>query len=251
MAERALAAGDPRLVPPASRMSTLVGGREPVALGQRDAERVVEQVGALERRVGRRRGERVLLREREVELAELERGQAVLGLHVARGDAQVGVALGERGDRAREQHAVRARERRAAQDAGDVRGGPLERRLGRLELAQDALRALHQLLAGGREAAAAAVALEQRDAGLALERGELLGDRRGGVAERVGGGRDRPAGGELAQDAEAADVEHAKAQLTLVPRDRNWKFAWSRGHHGPGCAPSTSPSPSWSPRCGA
>ena len=81
-----------------------------------------------------------------------------------------------------------------------------------------------ELLAGGGQAPAAAVPLEQRDAGLALERGELLGDRGGGVAERVGGGRDRAAGGELAQDAEAADVEHAKAQLTLGPRDRNWNF---------------------------
>ena len=108
-----------------------------------------------------------------------------------------------------------------------------------------------QLLAGGRQPAAAAVALEQRHAGLALERGELLGDRRGGVAERVGGGGDRPAGGELAQDAEAADVEHAKAQLTLVPRDRNWNFALRAVTMGRRCVPSTSPSPSWSPRCGA
>ena len=68
-----------------------------------------------------------------------------------------------------------------------------------------------ELLAGGREPAAAAVALEQLHAGLALERGELLRDRGGGVAERVGGGGDRPARGELAQDAQAADVEHCES----------------------------------------
>ena len=82
---------------------------------------------------------------------------------------------------------------------------------------------------GGREPAGAAVALEQLDAGLALERGELLGHRGRRVPERVRGGRDRAAGGELAQDAEAADVEHAKAQLTVLPTNRNWKLCRGAG----------------------
>src|ERR671910_519816 len=119
------------------------------------------------------------------------------------------MALGEPRDRAREQDPVRAGERRAPQHAGYLRGGAFERRLGRLELAQDALRALDELLAGRGQAPPAAVALEQRDAGLAFERGELLGDRRRRVAERFRGGSDRAAGGELAQDAESANVEHA------------------------------------------
>ena len=114
-----------------------------------------------------------------------------------------------------------ARERGGAQHAGDrVLAG--ERRLGGLELAQHGLRVGDELGAGGREPARAAAALEQLDAGLALERGELLGDGGRRVAERVGGGRDRAAGGELAQDAEAADVEHSEAQLTLRARNRNW-----------------------------
>jgi hypothetical protein len=44
----------------------------------------------------------------------------------------------EGGDRLREQDPVGAREGGAAQDAGDLRGGGLERRLGGLQLAQDA-----------------------------------------------------------------------------------------------------------------
>ncbi len=178
---------------------------------QREVDDVLEQVRALERGVLRVGRERVLLGEGDVELAELERGQAVLRLEVAGRDVEVGVLLREGGDRRREQHAVRARERGAAEHAGDVRRRAFERGLGGLELAQDALGAGHELLPGRREAAGAAVALEQLDAGLALERLQLLGDRRSGVAERVGGGGDRAAGGELAQDAEAADVEHCES----------------------------------------
>ena len=82
-----------------------------------------------------------------------------------------------------------------------------------------------EVAAAGKEFVAGlidAMGLEQPHAGLALEHGELLRDGGRGVAERVGGGGDRPAGGELAKDAEAADVEHAEAQLTLRARNRNW-----------------------------
>ena len=192
-------------------MSTSGSAGQRVVLRKREPDLVLEQVGALERGVAGRGRERVLLGEHEVELAELELGQAVLGLEVARGHAQVGVLGGERGDRPREQRAVRAGEGSGAEHARDLGGRALDRRLGGLELAQDALGARDELLAGRREPAAAAVALEQLDAGLALECRELLGDGRSGVAERVGGGGDRPAGGELAQDAQAADVEHCES----------------------------------------
>ena len=56
------------------------------------------------------------------------------------------------------------------------------------------------------------VAVEQRDAGLALERGELLGDRRGRERECPRGGGDRPALRDLAQHAHAADVERAQVR---------------------------------------
>jgi hypothetical protein len=161
------------------------------------------------------------------------------------------MARGERRDRLRQEHTVGARERGTAQDAGDMGRRALERGLGGLELAQDALGAGHELLARRGQPAAAAVALEQRDAGLALERRELLGDRRGGVAEGVGGGGDRPAGGELAQDAEATDVKHAKAQLMPEPRNRNWRFRSPVARMSVRCALPTSPSPSSSPRSGA
>ena len=93
-------------------------------------------------------------------------------------DLEFGVLAGELGEHGREQRPGGrwGRRRRAGRRFVVAR----QRRLGRLELAQHRLGAGGQLAAGRREPAAAAVALEQVHAGLALERGELLGDR-GGV----------------------------------------------------------------------
>ena len=65
-----------------------------------------------------------------------------------------------------------------------------------------------QRLAGGRQADAARMALEQRHPGFGLERRDLLGDRRLGVGERLGGGRERAAVGDLLEDLQPADVKH-------------------------------------------
>jgi len=142
----------------------------------------------------------------EVHVPQRQRGQRRLGLGLDQLAAQGGVlqALdggdgegdGHRGeggdpgaaaDRAGRRREVGLRERRA-----------LEQRLG--------VRDQHQRGVGQPQPAAGL--LEQRDAGLALERLQLL--RHGGrrVAESIGGGGDRAAGGELAEDSEAADVEH-------------------------------------------
>ena len=76
--------------------------------------------------------------------------------------------------------AIRSRPPRTAGDRGDLR-------LGGLELGEDAVGVLGQRGAGGGRADAAPVALDQRDAGLGLERGDRLRDGRLRVGERVGG----------------------------------------------------------------
>jgi hypothetical protein len=58
----------------------------------------------------------------------------------------------------------------------------------------------------------ACAALDEPRPGLALERGDLLGDGRLRVGQRLGGGREGAAGRDLAQDPHAADIEH-EAQL--------------------------------------
>ena len=50
--------------------------------------------------------------------------------------------------------------------------------------------------------------LQQRHARLALEHGELLGDGRRRVLQRLGDRGDRAAGVQLVQQAQAAEVEH-------------------------------------------
>ena len=51
-------------------------------------------------------------------------------------------------------------------------------------------------------------ALDEHRARLALERRDLLGDRRLGERQRLGRGGERPLGGDLAKDPHAANVEH-------------------------------------------
>jgi hypothetical protein len=48
----------------------------------------------------------------------------------------------------------------------------------------------------------------QGESGLALERGEVLADRRRGVAEVGGGGVDRSGGDDRAEDPQPVDIEH-------------------------------------------
>ena len=81
--------------------------------------------------------------------------------------------------------------------------------------------ALAEHLRGAGEPHAAAVALHDRLADLALERGELLRDGRRREVERVGGRRDGAVLGDLAQDAQAAGIDHA-ADLTDRSRNVYW-----------------------------
>ena len=61
------------------------------------------------------------------------------------------------------------------------------------------------------EADAARAALDQRRAGLALERGDLLRDGGLGEGERLGRGGERAALGDLAQDSHSANVKHQQS----------------------------------------
>ena len=96
-------------------------------------------------------------------------------------------------------------------------GDRLELGLGLGELGEDPLGVAHDRLAGVGQPHPARAALDEHGAGLALERGDLLGD--GGLRERerVGGGGERAAEGDFAEDAHAADVEH-QCNLYQTPK---------------------------------
>ena len=71
---------------------------------------------------------------------------------------------------------------------------------------------------GAGEHEPAAPSLDDRLADLALERGELLGHRGRGQVQRLGRRGDRTVVGERAQDAQAADVEHAEDLTDCVKK---------------------------------
>ena len=73
-------------------------------------------------------------------------------------------------------------------------------------------------------------------AGLALERGDLLRDGRLRERERLGGGGERAARGDLPQDAHAADIEHQRSLYR--PREASFELMGMGRHigcHPPRC----------------
>jgi hypothetical protein len=195
-----------------------VGERDPLlARGRvpdrnREHERVAAQLALLECRVARPRGVVVLLGEHHVDVAQAQPGQRVLGLGLHEIAVQLRMAGLERPERRDHERVGRRLERGHAHAARDLAGGPREVGLGRLELGDDRVGVADEPAAGLRELHSAPDALDQPHAGVALERGELLGDRRRRVGERLGDGGDGAARGELAQQAQATDVEHVSSR---------------------------------------
>ena len=226
----------------------LVGKR--VGRRNRDVQRVLGEAREDEAGVARARGERVMVYDREVELGEPECGQAVGGLEVVDGELEGGVVVSERGDGRGHERLRRGLERGHAQAARDDAGEPGQVRLRDLELREHRLGVGDQRARRVGQPDAAAVALEQRDADLALERGELLRDRGRREREGLGGRRDRPAGGELSYARRR--LTSSKAKLSL-----RWRQAIRPGRGAFDATkcwawlPATSPSPSSSPRSGA
>jgi hypothetical protein len=118
------------------------------------------------------------------------------------------MVLAEGHERAGQQSGDRAREGADAQRPGQVgpRGG--ECGVGLLERGEHGLRVPDQDRAGRRERDAAAGAGQEGDAGFPFERGQLLRDGRRRVGVRLRHGGDRAELSEVAQEAQAADVEH-------------------------------------------
>ena len=187
----------------------LVGER--VVGGEREVERVVEQVDVLDRVPGRRGHVVGVEGERDLELTALELRQRVHRLGQRQRQLDRGVALAEGRDRERHQRRARRLEGGHAQAAAAQPGDRLELRLGLGEPAEDRLRVADERATRVGEADAAHAALDERRAGLALERGDLLRDGRLGEGQRLRGGGERAALGDLAQDSHAANVEHQQS----------------------------------------
>ena len=148
------------------------------------------------------------MHERHVEPAVAQR--AGHGDRVQLGDHQLerGMVAAQGDQRRGQQRLDGAGERPDPHRAGQpgARGG--QPGVGRLQRGQHGLGVPDQGHPGGREADAPAGVLQQRHARIALQRGELLGDR----GRRVGAGLrdrgDRAQVGQVAQQPQAADVKH-------------------------------------------
>ena len=114
----------------------------------------------------------------------------------------------EGGDRERHQRGGGGLERGEPQAAAAEAGDRLQLRLGLGEAGEDGVGVADERLAGLGEPDPARVALDERAAGLALERGDLLRD--GGLreGERLGGGAERAADRDFSEHAHAANVKH-------------------------------------------
>ena len=119
-----------------------------------------------------------------------------------------GMALAIAGDRLGHDRRARAREGGEPQPAAAQAGDGLELGLGVGEPREDDVGVLDQRAARVGQPDAARAALDEHHAGLALQGGDLLGDGRLRVVQRVGGGGERATCGDLAQHAHAANVKH-------------------------------------------
>jgi hypothetical protein len=116
-----------------------------------------------------------------------------------------GLEFAERG---RDQGQDRGLEGGDAQGADGFVEGLGQRGLGALHLLQQDLGVGHQQLGLGGEPDPAAGRLEQAHAGLFLQRGQLLGDRRRAVGQGLGHGGDGAPAGQLPEQPQAPEVEH-------------------------------------------
>ena len=154
-----------------------------------------------------------LVTEHEVDLAQREGGQRLLGLGLDQLAAQprrVGRQRLHRRQREPQRHGLKRGDPPAARDRARSRG---QIGLGERRAREQRLRVVDQHERRVGQPHAATGAFEQLHAGLALEHRELLRDGRRRELERVGDGSDRPAFVQLAQEAQAVDVEHRAATL--------------------------------------
>ena len=194
--------------PARSSSATDVGPSPADARRQRDVGDVVKQ-----RRLGQPVGQRQrrvlpVVDDDDVDVAAHQRADRSCGSCSWNG-GELRVSGAQRRQRRRRQAARGGGKRGDGDLAGDAvsRSRRARPRLPRAATARAAW--AHEQAAGVGEAHAAAVPLEQRLAGLALELGQLLRHRRGRDVQGLGGGDDRAVGRHGMQGAQAIEVQHA------------------------------------------
>ena len=197
MPARALAQGWSRSAASGSGSPAVERG---IAVRQREDHLVGLQVAALEPRHARPGRVLVLLGDRHVHAAAHEQREGLLGLLLDQLGAQAGMVARELLQRGQHDVARGGLEGRDPDPAAHLPGVRGELGLHLLHAREQLVAAFHERASRIGELEPAPDLHEQLGARLALELGELLGDRRGGEGERLGRAGDRAVGGEGAQD---------------------------------------------------
>jgi hypothetical protein len=173
--------------------------REAVTGGQDDGVRVVAEGGARDIRA---EGvvDRVLVHDRDVEIARAQQRQRLVRRRLDQPQAHVGMLRVELGDRRDDDPRASRGKRREAQLAAAQARNRVELVAGRGEAPEDHFCVRCQRRARRRQLERPHRALDERRAGLALERGDLLGHGGLRVLERVGRARERAPRRDLAED---------------------------------------------------
>ncbi|GAB3646892.1 hypothetical protein GCM10028833_09710 [Glycomyces tarimensis] len=211
--------GDPRLL--GEGVCRQFAHRRQRVLRRQDGdERIRDQVVVGERADPARAADaRPVVDEGQVDLAGADAAEALLdGVLLTQHHRQFGVA-------------AQAADDRAGQGDGDggeggdddtaPRFGGLGGKvgLGGVDRVEDRAGVLDQAASGVGQLRRAGGAFEQGNAGLLLQGGQLLRDRRGGLSGGGGGGGDRPVSGEFVEQSQAADVQHKAILRSATGRD--------------------------------
>jgi hypothetical protein len=190
------------------RHGVRVAPRRRVAVRQDEADRIGAEVFAVHPGRPRMRLVLPLVGQHEVDVAERERGQRLLGLGL---DQLAPQRRGLAGERLHRRDGEPERDGLEGGDPaapGDPAGGGRQLGLGELGPLEQRGRVTDEDERRVGEPDAASRRFEQRHAGLPLEHRELLGDSRRGELERFGHRCDRPSRVELVEEPEAAQIEH-------------------------------------------
>jgi hypothetical protein len=160
-------------------------------------------------------------------LAGTQQLERVERMRVGHADLQARIPVRQRRQRRRHERSVRRGEGGEAHAAGVQSHVGGELRAGGIDAADDLGGAVGQQLPGGGEPNPAADPLQQLRAGLGLEPGEVVGDRRLRVVQLLRRRGDRPVARDRVDDAQPVDVEHVST--LSMGQNESWHWTYESG----------------------
>jgi hypothetical protein len=171
--------------------------------------------------------------DRDVDPAGAQQLDRLGRMGVGQGDLQAPVLAGQRRHGGRHQRSDRRGEAREAHAPGGQPHVGRQLRAGRVDPADDLGGAVGQQLPGRRQPDTAADPLQQLRAGLGLEPGEVVRDRRLGVVQLLRRRGDRPEARDGIDDPQAVHVQHSSTLSMGQHESWHWTHATDRSTVNP------------------